>query len=139
MVMEDGEWRMGRLKQRIETANNALINFEQVLLIEKSSSIERDASLQRFKYTFEAQWKLAKLFLRDIEGIDSSSPKGVIRSCLEVGILDEKQTIKALEMVETRNLTSHTYNEELAEEIYKRLAGYSTLLRKWWVSIKERV
>lgn len=130
---------MERLKQRIETTNSALTTFEEVLLIEKPSSIERDASIQRFKNSFEAQWKLAKQFLRNIEGIDLGSPKGVIRSCLEVGILNEEETINALEMVDDRNLTEQTYNEGLAEEIYKRLAGYSTLLRKWWVSIKERV
>jgi nucleotidyltransferase substrate binding protein (TIGR01987 family) len=130
---------MERLKQRIETADNALTTLEQVLLIDQPSSIERDASIQRFEYSFEAQWKLAKQYLRDFEGIDSGSPKGVIRSCHEAGVLNEEETIKALEMVDDRNLTSHTYNEELAEEIYKRLAGYSTLLRKWWRSIKERV
>jgi nucleotidyltransferase substrate binding protein (TIGR01987 family) len=130
---------MERLRQRIETANNALTTLEQVLLIEKPSSIERDASIQRFEYSFEAQWKLAKQFLRDFEGIDSGSPKGVIRSCHETGVLTEDETIKALEMVDDRNLTSHTYNEELAEEIYKRLSGYSTLLRKWWTSIRDRV
>jgi hypothetical protein len=36
---------MERLKQRIETANNALTTFEEVLLIEKPSSIERDATI----------------------------------------------------------------------------------------------
>lgn len=130
---------MERLKQRIETTNSALTTFEEVLLIVKPSSNERDASIQRFEYSFEAQWNLAKQFLGDIEGIDLGSPKGVIRSCLEVGILNEEETIKALEMVDDRNLTAHIYNEGLAEEIYQRLAGYSALLRKWWVSIKERV
>lgn len=41
----------------------------------------------------------------------------VIRACLKVCIFNEEQTVMALDMVDDRNQTSHTYNEGLAEGI----------------------
>jgi len=36
-------------------------------------------------------------------------------------MLDDGETERALAMVDDRNLTVHTYNEELAQAIYARL------------------
>ncbi|MCL6456893.1 MAG: nucleotidyltransferase substrate binding protein [Gorillibacterium sp.] len=55
----------------------------------------------------------------------------MIRSCREVGIFTEEQTISALEMVDDRNLTVRTYNEKLAVEIYSRFRSYQTVLSSW--------
>ena len=48
-----------------------------------------------------------------------------------MGLLDEPQTRNALIMVDDRNLTVHTYNEELAEDIGRRLSSHAALLRLW--------
>lgn len=122
---------MGRLNERIEAAKKAMSAFQEVMRIETPTAIERDAAIQRFEFTFEAVWKAAKQVLFEREGIDAGSPKGVIRSCREVGILTEDQTITALEMVDDRNLTVHTYNEKLAAEIYSRLRNYRDILNSW--------
>lgn len=126
---------MERLRQRLELANKALETLNEVLQIGSPSTIERDASIQRFQYSFEALWKLAKRYLREIEGVDLGSPKGVIRTCREVGLFNDEETIVALEMVDDRNLTVHTYNEELAEEIYNKLNKYNVLMN----SLVERI
>ena len=86
--------------------------------MEGSTIIERDASIQRFEYTFEAVWKTGKSFLRKVEGIEIGSPKGNIRGFYTIGVLTESQASLALSMVDDRNLTSHTYNEDLAEQIF---------------------
>jgi nucleotidyltransferase substrate binding protein (TIGR01987 family) len=122
---------MGRASERIEVAQKAMSAFREVMQIEMPTAIERDAAIQRFEFTFEAIWKAAKEFLFEYEGIDVGSPKGVIRSCREVGILTEEQTITALEMADDRNLTVHTYNEKLAIEIYSRLRTYENILSCW--------
>lgn len=127
---------MGRSGERIEAARKALAAFQEVMRIEKPSLIERDAAIQRFEFTFEAVWKAAKDVLLEREGIDAASPKGVIRSCREIGILSEEQAATALEMADDRNLTVHTYNEKLAVEIYGRLGKYKDLLGEWWAGLK---
>lgn len=93
---------------------------------------------QRFEYTFEAVWKAAQLFLRELEGADAVSPKGVIRALFQVSVLTESQTRLAMEMVDDRNLTAHTYNENLAEAIYSRIPGYIKLLEEWLDGMERR-
>ncbi len=85
---------MGRAAERVELARRAISAFEEVIEIENPNSIERDAAIQRFEFTFEAVWKAAKEVLFEREGIDSGSPKSVIRSCRETAILDAEQTLK---------------------------------------------
>ena len=41
-----------------------------------------------------------------------------------MGLLDEAAARLGLEMVRDRNLTVHTYNERLADEIHARLQAY---------------
>lgn len=121
---------MERLKQRIALAKKALITLQE-LENEPESKVRRDASIQRFEYSFEAMWKLAKQYLNEIEGLDIGSPKGVIRACFQVNILTHAQAQQALTMADDRNLTSHTYNEFLAEEIYSRIKDYQILMWDW--------
>jgi nucleotidyltransferase substrate binding protein (TIGR01987 family) len=130
---------MERLQERIVTALKALKAFESVMRIPEPSDIERDAAIQRFEFTFEAVWKTAKEMLYVVEGIDQGSPKGVIRSCREIGLLNDKETVQLLKMVDDRNLTVHTYNEALAEEIYINLPKYLSLMSIWIQRIKSKV
>jgi len=122
---------MERLQERLKSANRALNSFEQVLTIDNPNDVERDASIQRFEFTFEASWKTAKQYLYDIEGIDIGSPKGVIRNSREVNLLSDEETITALQMVNDRNLTVHTYNEEVANKIFSNLKSYLEILKNW--------
>ena len=114
---------MERLREKLLSAQRALGTFKELTGMENVSVITRDAAIQRFEYTFEAFWKAGKLYLKEMEGLDIGSPKGVIRACLQIGIFDDEQTGIALDMVDDRSQTSHTHNESLAERIYARLEG----------------
>ncbi len=122
---------MDRLKEKLCSARNALNTLQELVGLVDVSLIQRDAAIQRFEYTFEATWKAAKLYLKEVEGIEVASPKGVIRACMQVGVFDERQTRYALDMVDDRNLTSHTYNEGLAESIYSHLETYAGICDHW--------
>ena len=122
---------MGRLEERLEVAGKALATFCELSLTDIEDTVVRDAAIQRFEYTFEATWKAAQLYLREREGLEQGSPKGVMRACLQVDLLTEEQVRLALEMADDRNLTVHTYNEELARKIFSRLAVYAALLQTW--------
>ena len=128
---------MGRLKERLEIAGKALATFCELPLDNADDDVVRDAAIQRFEYTFEATWKAAQLLLREREGVEEGSPKGVLRACLRVGLLTEDQVRLALQMADDRNLTVHTYNEELARKIFSRLAGYADLLETWLTSMRK--
>lgn len=122
---------MERLQERLELARKTLSTLNEVITIHTPNAIERDATIQRFEYSFEAVWKAVKRHLNLVEGIDVSSSKAVIRASLEVGLLDETTCRQALAMVDDRNLTSHTYNEKLADEILERIPLHAQVMNKW--------
>jgi len=93
----------------------------------------RDAAIQRFEFTFELFWKVLKEYaLR--EGLDPHSPRASIRTAFELGLIQDEQLF--LKMLESRNLASHTYLEENAEDIYTELPGVLKAMRAAVKAIK---
>jgi nucleotidyltransferase substrate binding protein (TIGR01987 family) len=128
---------MDRLQERLRTADQTLKTLQDVLSL-PFSEIVRDAAIQRFEYSFEAVWKAAKQYLKETEGIETGSPKGVIRACFTSGILDENLAELALQITDERNFSVHLYNETLAQELYHHLPLYADLMQKWVNAIKTR-
>jgi len=64
-------------------------------------------------------------FLREQE-IVCRSPKECLKEGFKFGLVSDDP--RWLEMIEDRNLTVHTYDEEVADEVYERLPGYRELL-----------
>ncbi len=128
---------MEKLARRVKEAEKALETLREILR-EPYSVIVRDATIQRFEYTFEIFWKLVKEYLYNHEGIECNSPKSCFREASSVGLLSEEQTITCLEMTDDRNLTSHTYIEEVAESIYEKIRDYNELMDTVLNHIKKR-
>lgn len=120
------------LKDSLDMFEKSLKRLEDAYLKAKSvetRSIEdysffRDSAIQRFEFTVEIFWKTLKEFLKEKEGIESRTPKSAIREFFSAGFIDEDNTSLLLEMVDDRNLTSHTYREDIAEEIFSKLERY---------------
>ncbi len=91
-------------------------------LEESESPIVRDACLQRFEFSYELLWKTLKVFLEEIHGVRAVSPRQVFKEAFALSIIDEELTF--VEMIESRNTLSHTYNEEQATKIYEKCADY---------------
>lgn len=81
-------------------------------LAEQKTSIVRDASIQRFEFCVELAWKASKKML----GTSTSAPKIVIREMAQAGLIQDPQVW--FDFLEARNLSSHTYKEEMAEKVY---------------------
>ena len=120
-------------------ARRALGTLQEILALEAPTRVERDAAIQRFEYTCEAVWKTAQRYLQEVEGISVGSPKGSIRASRDVGLVTDEQTTVGLEMIDDRNLTVHTYNESLAEEISRQLPSYADFLAVWLAAMEERM
>ncbi|WP_100012908.1 HI0074 family nucleotidyltransferase substrate-binding subunit [Lentibacillus sediminis] len=130
---------MKRLQERLQGTEQALDRLQEVIEISIPSMVERDAGIQRFKVSFQAAWKTAKEYLYRVEGLDVVSPKGVLRSSRELGILSEDETALGLQMTDDRNLTVYAYEEQLAEEIFYKIPQYYQLMREWMRRISGRV
>lgn len=130
---------MERLRQRLHAAQQALGTLEELAFLAQPSRVERDAAIQRFEYTVEATWKAAQLRLAHDYGVESASPKPVIRNCAQNGVLCEDDARLAMDMIDDRNLTAHTYNEALAIAIFSRLPAHARLLRRWLTALAADV
>lgn len=122
---------MEKMRERFELASKALIKLSELIDKDELSEVERDALIQRFEFSYELLWKCGKDYLRVQEGIDSASPRKVMRDCRVVGILSNDEVQIALKMVEDRNLTAHTYDEEFAIELVGRMKTYFNLMKVW--------
>ena len=81
--------------------------------------------IQRFEYSTEAFWKFLKAYLLTEHNLSVNSPREVIRAGLRAKLYSEEISKELLQMLDDRNLTSHTYVEELAESIAGRIPAYS--------------
>ncbi len=106
---------MERWKQRFENYKKAISQLEVACKIYKPSQVEIAGIIQIFQYTFELGWKTIKDFLFE-KGLEYRYPKEVIKAAFENEIIDDGETW--LEMLESINLMSHTYEEETAYNIY---------------------
>ncbi len=120
---------MEKLTLATQSAQRALLTLEEILHL-PLNTIVRDASIQRFEYTFEAVWKLLKVYLQSQEGIICDSPKSCFRHAFRAGWLSLEYTEICLTMTDDRNLTSHTYIEAIAQVIYQKLPTYYPVMRE---------
>ena len=121
---------MERISERLQETRKAHKTLSEALDQESLSNLERDGAIQRFEYTFESVWKMARVYLLEYEGITANSPKTCFRSLGEMNILSEEETIEALKMADDRNLTVHMYIEEVAIQIFSHLKSYASLIEK---------
>ena len=129
------------LDKLVEDFEKALKRLSDAYLRAKSSDEDdyyffRDSAIQRFEFTVEIFWKCLKSYLREIEGIECRSPKSCIREFFTAGYLSEEETIFFLMMIDDRNLTSHTYREEVAERLFSKLEKYIVYLENMLFSLQ---
>jgi nucleotidyltransferase substrate binding protein (TIGR01987 family) len=129
---------MDRLTERFDVAKRALATLVELPLDGTPTKVERDAAIQRFEYTFEAVWKAAQLYLREVEGLEIGSPKGSVRACLEVNVLSEDEARGGLEMADDRNRTVHTYAEPVAAAVFANLSAHARLMDRWLAEMTAR-
>lgn len=127
---------MERLNEHYKHTIQALDTFFKALTILKDPRYAnvhehlRDSSIKRFEYSMDTFWKYLKTYLNSVHSIEPKipSPKGVFRECLTANIISETEFQILANLVEDRNLTSHTYNVNLAEELCRRLNIYYDLM-----------
>ena len=102
----------------INALENALTRLNESLQFDLSKPLVVDACIQRFEFCIELTWKTLKKCLA-IEGIEANTPRECIQQAYSIHWINDESAW--LSMLKDRNLTSHTYKEDLALEIYHRL------------------
>ncbi|MCK5632976.1 HI0074 family nucleotidyltransferase substrate-binding subunit [bacterium] len=93
----------------------------------------RDSLILRFELVSDLFWKYLKRYLSEQEGlqVDVNTPKSVIRFALKAKLLSEIDSEVFIKMIEDRNMSSHIYKEEIADEIALKIAGHYECIKKY--------
>ncbi len=104
--------------QRFDNYNKALIILKNAVDLfneRKLSELEKQGLIQAFEFTHELAWKTLKDFLNDKGNKEIYGSKDAVKEAFKYNLLGNGEIW--MDMIKSRNKTSHTYNEETADEI----------------------
>ncbi|MBD5188965.1 MAG: nucleotidyltransferase [Bacteroidales bacterium] len=124
-----------RWLQRFENYRKALKKLEEAILIieenRESANLDllKEGLIQRFEFTHELAWKVMKDYL-EYQGYDEiRGSRDTFRKSLLIGIIREPLWINS---IQTRNLTSHTYDDEITKETLQVIiSDYYPLMKEF--------
>lgn len=106
---------MTKLQSQLEDLKKALSRLKEASVLPADQTINQDATIQRFEFTFELSWKIMQGIVN--ENIkDVYGPKQVIREAAKLGLISDPE--KWFLFLRQRNMSIHTYREEIAKEVY---------------------
>ncbi|MGQ9903735.1 MAG: nucleotidyltransferase substrate binding protein [Anaerolineae bacterium] len=99
----------------------------------------RDAAIQRFEFTFETAWKTLKRYLQEygLEQVDRATNRQIFRMGYEQGLLRDAEAW--LLYLRQRNLTSHVYDQSVAEAIFRTIPEFLEDARWMLARLEERL
>lgn len=127
-----------RWEQRFSNYRKALSQLKDVVGLEKPNRFEEQGLIKAFEFTFELAWNTLKDFLeyQGFSGIVGS--RDAIRTAFRESIVSDGQAW--MRMIESRNKTSHTYNEKTARDIAQDVrTDYFPAFQELENTLKKRV
>jgi nucleotidyltransferase substrate binding protein (TIGR01987 family) len=111
-----------RWKQRFHNFQKALQTLRQAAELaaqRQLSELEKQGLVQGFEFTHELGWNVLKDYLEEqgVAGLIGS--KNAARAAFKNGLIEDGEVW--MEMIRARNLSSHTYNQETAEELVEAI------------------
>jgi len=126
-----------RWKQRFENFNKSYKLMEKYSKKQITSELEKAGIIQFFEMTFELAWKVLKDYL-EAEGYVVKSPRETIKQAFQIGLIDNGHVW--IDALANRNLTTHTYDEALADKMAKEILElYFPELKKMYDRLSEEL
>lgn len=113
MTTKDIRWL-----QRFNHFNNAFSQLSAAVELSQQrslTSLEQQGVIQAFEFTHELAWNTLKDFLVDRGHQNLYGSEDVTRQAFKAGLIENGDVW--MEMIASRNLTSHTYDESTAQRI----------------------
>lgn len=107
-----------RWVQRARNFDRAFLQLQEAVELvgkRKLSNLEMQGLIQGFEYTHELAWNTLRDFLVDRGVGELYGSRDTTRAAFKAGLIKEGENW--MEMIRSRNLTSHTYNEDTAKQI----------------------
>ena len=126
-----------RWKQRFENFDKSYKLLKKYSNQEITTELERAGIIQFFEMTFELAWKVLKDYLES-EGYMVKSPRETVKQAFQIGLIDNGHIW--IDALSNRNLTTHTYDEELATKMTSEiLNAYLPELDKLYNKLAEEL
>lgn len=107
-----------RWQQRLANLKKAFSELSEAVELTKSrelTKLEKQGLIQAFEYTHELSWNTIRDYFIDQGRPDITGSKDATRAAFKFGLI--KNGEYWMDMIKSRNLTSHTYNQETANTI----------------------
>lgn len=105
---------VSRIKEDYPTSDDGSIAEDSFL-----DDILKEGLIQRFEYTHELAWNVMKDFLVAAGNTNIFGSKDATREAYAAGLITQGETW--MDMIKSRNKTSHTYNESIADAIFSKI------------------
>ncbi|MES2797667.1 MAG: nucleotidyltransferase substrate binding protein [Bacteroidota bacterium] len=120
-----------RWVQRFDNYKRAFVKLSEAIVLTRklqhadrndhSAEIMKEGLIQRFEYTHELAWNVMRDFLKSRGNNSIIASKDATREAFSAQLIEDGHTW--MEMIKSRNLTSHTYNEETANDIFNKIVN----------------
>ena len=110
-----------RWEQRFVNYEKALAKLEEgvKLNVDTISDIEKEGVIQRFEFTHELAWNVMKDYLEYQGNNTISGSRDATREAFKSNLITNGEDW--MDMIMSRNKSSHTYNQETMEDIYTKI------------------
>ena len=127
-IKKDGKTIMSKFTEKYEKLISATERLKQAITDYNNVHLDsvRDGVIQRFEFCIELAWKTVREYLIEQGYADINSPKSVMKTAFSDGLLTNENGW--LEILESRNITSHVYDEKTAETIFESIKDVYTPL-----------
>jgi nucleotidyltransferase substrate binding protein (TIGR01987 family) len=110
MTQEDIRWI-----QRFNNFSKALSQLRKFIEKGELNEFEEQGLIQAFEYTYELAWTTIKDYFEAQGETNINGSRDSFRLAFRRGIIEEGELW--MDMIKSRVLTSHTYNEDIARQI----------------------
>jgi len=104
-----------------EKALNRLQSAVDMYQTRGLTDLEKQGMIQAFEFTHELSWKTMKDFLENRGNQDIFGSKDATRLSFTLGLIKDGEVW--MDMIKSRNLSSHTYDENIAEKLVVRIVN----------------
>lgn len=108
-----------RWKQRFSNYKKALSQLQKFIDKGSLSELEEQGLIKSFEYTWELAWNTLKDFMVYQGYSEIYGSRDAIQKAFQLNLIEDGDGW--MDMLKSRNKTSHTYNEETAKEICKAI------------------
>lgn len=111
-----------RWYQRLKNFCKPLSQLESAVMLSKQrklSALEEQGLIQAFEFTHELTWNVLKDYFAFQGNPDITGSRDASRKAFRRGLIQEGDGW--MEMIKSRNQSSHTYNQEVADDISEKI------------------